>query len=369
MRCAIVLSDLGAGGTQRLALGLALHLRGRGLGVEVLTLDASGGDSFFPVPNGVGVTGLDLSAPSAHALGALRANLGRIRTLRRALAQVRPDLVVSFLTSTNILTLLAARPLGVPVIVAEESDPGHEPIPRAWALMRRLTYGRARHIVVHSQGAGAFFRGIAARRVRVIPNPVEPCPAAPVPDMPVEPRLPLVVAMGRLSPEKGFDLLLAAFAQVAPRRPDWSLTILGDGPLRPDLERQAAALGLADRVALPGSSRAPAETLRRASIFCSAARIEGFGIALCEAMACGLPVVATDAPSGPRDIIRPGIDGDLVPVDDTKALAVALSALMADPNRRRAYGDRAIEVTDRFSPTRVWAAWDALIDADTGNEP
>ncbi len=85
-------------------------------------------------------------------------------------------------------------------------------------------------------------------------------------------------------------------------------------------------------------------------------------MALCEAMACGLPVVATDAPSGPRDIVRPGIDGELVPVDDVQALAAALSALMGDPERRAAYGARAREVTERFSPARVWGAWDALID-------
>lgn len=366
MRCAIVLSDLGAGGTQRLALGLAGHLADRGHGVEVLTLDEPGFRSFFPVPPGVSTLALGLKAESPGPLHALGANLGRVRTLRRALRDQAPDLVLSFLTTTNVLTLLAARPLRLPVLACEESDPAHEPIARPWGLLRRLTYGLARSVVVHSRGAAGYFGGRLARRVRVIPNPVPPCDVS-------EPmagggsREPTLAAMGRLSPEKGFDLLISAFSQIAPRFPDWRLLILGDGPLRPDLSRQIAHLGLGGRVLLPGYSRAPSETLARASLFCSAARVEGFGLALCEAMACGLPVVATDAPSGPRDIIRPGVDGELVPVGDEAALASALAALMADEQRRRAYGERAREVTERFAPARVWALWDGLIAQAVGD--
>ncbi len=373
MRCAICLSDLGAGGTQRLALGLAEHLLGRGHEVDILTLDDPDAGSLFPLPAGARVVGLGLRADSRGLLEAFIANRARVAALRLALVRAGTERVISFLTTTNILTLLAARPLGLPVTVAEESSPGHEPLPLPWALLRWLTYGWARYIVVHSRGAGTFFRGRLAGRVRVIPNPVAPCRTAtdggPDGGGSRTRRKPVVVAMGRLSPEKGFDLLIAAFARVAPQHPEWSLRILGDGPLRLALLDQAAASGLADRIALPGFSAQPAEAFAAASLFCSAARVEGFGIALCEAMACGLPAVATDAPSGPRDIVRPGVDGELVPVDDVRALAAALSALMADPDRRATYGARAREVTERFSPARVWADWDALIDQGSPVDP
>lgn len=369
MRCVILLSDLGAGGTQRLALGLAAHLRDQGLEVELLTLQAPGAGSFFPVPPGITVTELGLCGDSGSTLGAVRANLVRLRALNRAFCRSRADRVVSFLTTTNVLALLAARPLGLPVVVAEESDPAHEPIPRAWDLLRRLTYPLASRIVVHSRGATNYFNGRSARRVSVIPNPIVPCPLPPASDAVAGLRRPLVVATGRLSAEKGFDLLIAAFARIAGRHPDWSLTILGDGPLRPVLERQIADSGLAGRVSLPGVSPMPADTFRQASLCCSAARIEGFGLALAEAMACGLPAVATDAPSGPRDIVRPGIDGELVPVEDVEALGEALSALMADPGRRAAYARRAPEVSERFAPQRVWAAWDALITSTPDGAP
>lgn len=363
MRYVIVLSDLGAGGTQRLVLGLAAHLIELGRAVDILTLETHGTNSFFPIPDGIHVRGLGLSSESRNSVSAVDANLARVAALRKTLQRITPDLVLSFLTSNNVLVLLATIGLRVPAIVTEESEPAYESTPHAWRLLRRLTYPRARYIVVHSQGARAFFRGPLARRVQVIANPVAPCPVkSPLGGEKAE-RLPIVAAMGRLSPEKGFDVLLLAFAHIARRCPEWSLIILGDGPEHPRLLRLAEDLGIAERVFLPGFHRSPAETFVRASIFCSAARVEGFGLALCEAMACGLPAVATDAPSGPRDIVRPGVDGELVPVDNAAALGEALVQLMDDPHRRAAYGVRARDVVARFSPTRIWADWDGLIDA------
>lgn len=364
MRCVIVLSDLGAGGSQRLALWLAGQLICGGHSVEVMTLEHPETKSFFPVPAGVCVHRLGMLSQSSGPLAALVANRARVVAVRRALVEGAPDLVLSLLTSTNVIALIAARPLRIPVIVCEESDPAHEQIPRSWVLLRGLSYRFARHIVVHSRGAGEFFGRSLTRRVRVIPNPVAPCPVAS--SVAEAARAPMLIAMGRLSREKGFDVLISAFAQLANDYPDWLLCILGDGPERSALLREIEVLGLAGRVSLPGYCHSPADSFARASIFCSAARVEGFGIALCEAMACGLAVVATDAPSGPRDIVRPGVDGELVPVDDPGALASALSGLMSDPGRRLAYGARAREVVERFSHERVWSDWASLIETRRG---
>jgi GalNAc-alpha-(1->4)-GalNAc-alpha-(1->3)-diNAcBac-PP-undecaprenol alpha-1,4-N-acetyl-D-galactosaminyltransferase len=355
MHCALLLSDLGGGGTQRLALGLAGHLCASGHRVEVLTLATAG--SRFPVPPGVAVTGLEVTDDSRGLLDAVVANLCRVRRLRAALVQSGPDVLVSFLTSTNVLALLAA-PLGLPVLVTEESDPAHESTARPWVWLRRWTYRRAVRVIVHAKGARRYFRGGWAR-VAVIPNPIAPCPKGRISPG----SEPLLLGMGRLSPEKGFDVLLAAFARLAPRFPDWRLEILGDGPMRGELTAMVRELGLLGRAALPGFSATPSDRLARGALFCSAARVEGFGLALCEAMACGLPVVATDAPSGPRDIVRPGIDGELVPVDDLDALVGALAKLMGDPARRAAMGARAREITTRFAPARIWASWEAEIVA------
>jgi len=168
--------------------------------------------------------------------------------------------------------------------------------------------------------------------------------------------------MGRLVEQKGFDILVEAFSRCATKHSDWSLVILGEGPQRTRLEAAAAELGIGDRVHLVGQVREPDTILKGADLFVLSSRYEGFPNALVEAMACELPVVSTDCSSGgPRDIIRDGVDGILVPPRDVEALASAMDRLMADQDGRQRLGKSAAEVVERFSTTRVMKVWDDLL--------
>jgi GalNAc-alpha-(1->4)-GalNAc-alpha-(1->3)-diNAcBac-PP-undecaprenol alpha-1,4-N-acetyl-D-galactosaminyltransferase len=170
----------------------------------------------------------------------------------------------------------------------------------------------------------------------------------------------LIVGMGRLVEQKGFDLLVEAFSRVAARHSNWSLKILGDGPLRDQLEAQVQRLDLTGRVGFTGALADPFIVLRAADLFVFSSRYEGFGNALCEAMACGLPAISFDCPSGPSEIIRSGVDGVLVPSEDVTELAAAMNHLMADSQERLRLAARAPEVVTRFGIDRILGLWEQI---------
>lgn len=362
----LVISSLSGGGAERVLVLLAQGFLARGHEVAVATIFGRDCD-FYTLPDGVERIALDLGGETSGLIAKLAGNARRCRALRRAIGGAAPDAVISFMSQTNVATLLASAGLGVPVIVTEHADPRQEPIGRAWRWLRRLTYRGAAKVVSVSRGVDAWFNWLPAERRAVIYNPVDLAALereSPSPDSSDWPHT--ILGMGRLEIEKGFDLLIDAFATVARDFPDWGLAILGEGSQRGALESRIAASGLGDRVRLPGAVPRPAARLKRADLFVLPSRHEGFGLALVEAMACGLPVVAADCPSGPTEIIHSGEDGLLVPPENADALAQAMAELMADAEKRRCLAQRAREAVQRFDLGRAVDAWERLLE---GNQP
>ncbi len=171
-----------------------------------------------------------------------------------------------------------------------------------------------------------------------------------------------LLAVGRLHPVKGFDILIQAFALLAKYFPAWDLTIVGEGPERASLQAQIDELSLGSQIELVGRVGNIRDWYEASDLYVLSSRTEGLSNTLLEAMACGLPVVAFDCETGPREIVRTGIDGVLVsPAEDPEALAAHLSDLMAHPSKRSALAKRAIDVRDRFSATRIMAQWEQLL--------
>jgi glycosyltransferase involved in cell wall biosynthesis len=267
--------------------------------------------------------------------------------------------VVSFTDKMNVLTLLACWGGPWQVVIAERSDPRHQLLGPLWEWLRRRAYPRCHAWVVQTEAVARFARTLAGQRpVVVIPNAVAP-PAAAIP--PPEQRPTRITGIGRLSPEKGFDVLVRAFACLAPWYPDWTLQIFGTGPQRGQLEDLADSLGVRDNVCLAGWIDRPESVLLESGVFVLPSRYEGFPNALLEAMACGLPCVASACDSGPAEIIRHGVDGLLVPPENVDALADALRQLVSDEAQRARLGRRAVEVTSRFSREAFFARWEEVL--------
>ncbi|WP_225803236.1 glycosyltransferase family 4 protein [Streptomyces sp. NK15101] len=196
-------------------------------------------------------------------------------------------------------------------------------------------------------------------RIEAVPNSV-PAPSVP----PADPTARTVVAAGRLTRVKRYDVLIDAFADVAADHPDWKLRIYGSGDavqdLRGALARQVKDRGLDGQVFLMGTVTPMESEWAKGSIAAVTSQRESFGMTIVEAMRCGLPVVSTDCPHGPREIIEDGVDGRLVPVDDVAAVAGALRSFVEDEELRAEAGRAALAASERFDPSRIAARHEAL---------
>lgn len=330
------LPDLSGGGAERLHIGLAACFLSYGWKTDFL-LDRKAGELLDRVPAGCAV----------HALGAKR-QLEALPRLVRYLKERRPDILIVNMEHMNVMAVLAKRLARVPTrIIATQHNAFSQQVKRrswqwrALPAIYRLTMPLADGLVCVSTGVAddlARSAGLKRHMMNVIHNGLVgddfDARAAGTPDHPWfgDPR-PVILGMGRLVHQKDFTTLIMAFAHVA-RQSDARLIILGEGPMRAELEATARSLGLADRVALPGFAENPLPSVRAARLFVMSSRFEGFGNVLAEALACGTPVVSTDCPHGPAEILDHGRFGDLVPVGDADALGKAmLWSLAREPDR------------------------------------
>jgi glycosyltransferase involved in cell wall biosynthesis len=381
-RLAVLMPSLTGGGAERVLLQLAREFKGSGHEVDLLVSRVKGshGEQLPPDIRAIRLRRAGDIVGRARAMGAaagdrmalLRPVLLPIKSswalrylpdLTRYLRENRPDALLSANTWPNLVALWARRRAGVAtrVVVTEHVHMS--------ARVRHLAKKwRWRHLpdIVHrsyprADGIVAVSRGVAddlvtcarlpERRVSSIPNPVVTSALLRKADEPApHPWLapgspPVVLAAGRLHPQKDFPTLLRAIAQARRRRPGLRLVLLGEGAERPALERLARELGIEEALLLPGHVDNPYAFMSRAAVFALSSIYEGLPTVLIEALACGAPVVSTDCPSGPAEILENGRFGRLVPVGDDSALAAAVVAALDAPGDREARRRRGLDFT------------------------
>lgn len=362
-RIVIVVSSLGVGGAERVASTMANAWARQGRRVCLVSTFLGATSSAFELHPSVEIVFL------AERMGAGKqaqwlAPVLKAVALRRLIRALDAQVVISFLTNVNLLAIVAMIGMSTPLIISERTDPAADAeLSPAIKAGRRWLYRFADRLVMQTEAAAVRLgaRGVRLPSTVVIPNPL-PRQLDESPARATHASSGTVVALGRLSPEKGYPKLLAAFALAISQNPGWTLQIWGDGPSHEVLAAQVADLGLEERVRLCGRSRDPWGTLVAAQVFALSSDYEGFPNAMLEAMALGLPCVAFDCPSGPGALADGGAAAVIVPAGDIEAMAYALGALMADPQRREGLGVRAARyVREQFSETGVMARWDALM--------
>ena len=292
--------------------------------------------------------------------------------LRRALGRVSAPVVVSLGTSVNIITLKACRGLGRRVIISERNDPRRLPMQKTWDWIARKLYQRADLVTANTRTALLDMREfVDARKLAFVPNPLvlkKVNGLAPFKDGAQAPsESPFILIVGRLVWDKSHDILLEAFAQFGEEFGEWRLTVVGDGRMKESLKEQAASLGIASRVDWHGVVSDPSPFYSAARVFALPSRVEGTPNALLEAMSCGLPVVVSDGPPGPQELVSHGETGLVVPVNDAHALADALRRLARDETLRRRLGEAARERVREYDLPRAITAWESVVGIGSGN--
>ena len=365
-----LVSSLEGGGAERIACVLCNAWAKSGHDVTLMATFSGRGSSAYTISDRVLVD---------HLADHVNGSVGRIRrllALGRRIRAIEPDIVISFLPLVNIAAILGTLGTRIPVIICERIyPPAHSPpLTAIQNRLRQWLYPWADAIVGQTNEVRDWLKlRFPTANVQVVANPVTlPLPKTPPALDPAEftkQGRHLILAVGRLDPQKRFNLLLDAFQEIAGDVPDWDLAILGAGPEHPRLEQQILQLALSGRVLMPGFSGNLGDWYNRADLFVLPSESEGFPNAMLEAMAHGMACIAFDVKTGPADISNNGQRAVLLKDSNhIERLADAMKHLITHKSDRHALGQRAMSVSEDYSGDNILQSWDELIASVIGPE-
>lgn len=376
------------GGAERVLIETAKAMAARGFAVSIVSFDTRAGKPAFDT-GGIAVRSLFPYLRAAIPPGASAHRAGRAERLVKAIPNIFPlthakwrishgafahalrrhikaegiDVVVALMPPAIAAAYWATRGSGVPFIASTHNLPEQDfgatarwdqnPVYRKRAV---AALSAARFVTVLLPEFAAWFPVVQQPRIKVLPNAVgrlSPPTGAP--------RADVILGVGRLTTIKRYDLLIDAFAALAPRFASWHLRIFGDGPERERLEAQIAALGLTSRITLEGNSPAIAAAYDQAAILCHPSEFEGFGLSVAEALAHGLPVVAFADCPGVNTLVSDGVDGLLVTPDTQAALGKALATLIQDDGLRAQMGRAAATLPRPYAADVIYDQWENML--------
>ncbi len=356
-KISFVIGSLSPGGAERVVTTLANELS-QVHTVYIITLIKS--VPYYEINQNVKILHCEeVIAPSKNGLQALKTNFQLYRKISSLVQTEKIDLLIGFITSANILSILAAKKQGIPCIISERIFPSFEYTSKMWKVLRKILYRKSNFLVVQTNEIRNYFKSIMpSAKIIILPNPI--ASEISISRNPMIEKENIILNVGRLTYQKSQDTLIKAFANVDNN--NWKLLIIGEGEKRKYYESIIRKLDLVNKVILIGNTSDMPHYYNKASIFAFTSRFEGFPNALIEAMHFGLPCISTDCPTGPSELIKNGVQGFLIPIGNQKVLENKLIKLMENTDLRKIMGGKAVDRTTKFEIKNVITHWNDIIN-------
>jgi len=353
VKIALIISSLSSGGAERVLSLMVNYWAQNNHSITVITLDNAA--PFFLLEDAIKLEQLSILKNSVSVINAIANNIARIKIIRKKLIEINPDIVISFMTETNIISTIGCRIINKPIIIAERISYDFLKS-RVWVSLRKFVYRFSNALIVQTRCDKEKYNWLS--NTFVLNNPLN------LKQMIINSHSHReeknILAVGRLNRQKGFDRLIKAFSHLTPK--DWKLSIIGEGSERSNLEKLINDLNLKDYISLPGITKAIEKWYKKSSIFVLSSRTEGFPNVLCEAMAYGCACISFDCIAGPNEIITDKVDGYLVKNGDINALSAKMDFLVNNPEERRRIGKEAMKISDRLNIDSIMSQWDTIIE-------
>jgi GalNAc-alpha-(1->4)-GalNAc-alpha-(1->3)-diNAcBac-PP-undecaprenol alpha-1,4-N-acetyl-D-galactosaminyltransferase len=347
----------GEGGAERIQVLIANYLVSKGNDVTIVSLDNR--EVNFLIDKRIKLL-FHIPTKKLIPFGkGVQLTLRQIGFIISSIKNVRPDVVIGFVSATNIFSIVAAKITRVPVIIAEHSSFNFGLKNKVWKLLRFLTYKYADLLLILTEEDKKNYS--FAKRVMVMKNPL-----ILHNEYKNIQREKMILAVGRLHHIKGFDMLIEAFSKL--NIPNWKLNILGEGSERKNLEELIKKYNLTESIHLIGFTNNVELFYRRASIFALSSRSEGFPGGLCEAMGYGCASIAFDCQTGPKEIITDGVDGLLVEANNVLKLTEALKLIVEKKEFRDKIGQNAQQITNNLKIEVIGKKWEDTIASVINNK-
>lgn len=345
------------GGAERVIANLANHLINRGYEVIIITIGNS--ESGYELSPKVKIIEMGFDSRNSGLASSAIKLLKIIKLMYQNLVSIKPDLSISFMTETNIISLIAGKLANVPVIVSERTNPSKHKVSFLYAFLRRSLYKYAKAVVLQTEGVSEYYlKNFRLENLELIPNPIKMDEFLPA----QEESEKSILSVGRLSEEKGHILLIEAYALSDAVKMGWKLRILGSGPQEDFLVSRSKELNLSQHVEFLGRSLNVHSYLKKAGIFVLPSKYEGFPNALMEALTVGVPSISTNCDFGPSDLIQDGFNGLLVETDNVSDLKTKINILLKSDLLRSRFRIEGPKSMKKFDSALIMQKWEHLIN-------